>query len=81
VLTYLGYKDTPAHSRSGTLDADGAAGREFVADPQCRACHTQGGAANPIANTRVTRDQEWLLAHVRDPEIIAPGCGRFRRAR
>src|ERR1051325_5356442 len=73
VLTYLGYKDTPAHADPARWTPMALAGREFVADPQCVRCHTQGGAANPIANTRVTRDQEWLLAHVRDPETIAPG--------
>jgi len=73
VLTYLGYKDTPAHADPARWTPMALAGREFVADPQCVRCHTQGGAANPIANTRVTRDPEWLLAHVRDPEMIAPG--------
>lgn len=49
------------------------AGREFAQDARCAACHTIGGAANPIADTRLRRDPEWLRAHVADPEIIAPG--------
>jgi mono/diheme cytochrome c family protein len=37
------------------------------------ACHTQGGPANPITNIRLTHGPEWLIAHVRDPQVIAPG--------
>jgi ubiquinol-cytochrome c reductase cytochrome b subunit len=72
-LTYLGYKDTPAHADPARWTPMALAGRDFANDQQCMRCHTQGGVANPIANTRVTRDPDWLLGHVRDPESIAPG--------
>jgi mono/diheme cytochrome c family protein len=49
------------------------AGQEFAQDSRCQSCHRTGGAANPIADTRLRRDPEWLRAHVADPEIIAPG--------
>jgi mono/diheme cytochrome c family protein len=49
------------------------AGREFVAQGQCATCHRDGGAASPISDTRIAKDPEWLLSHVRDPEVIAPG--------
>jgi mono/diheme cytochrome c family protein len=32
-----------------------------------------GGAANELSATKLRRDPEWLLSHVQDPEIIAPG--------
>jgi mono/diheme cytochrome c family protein len=73
VLTYLGYKDTPQHADPARWTPMAIAGREFAADERCTKCHTQGGIANPIANTRVTRDPEWLVAHVRDPEVITAG--------
>src|SRR5688572_30521570 len=40
---------------------------------RCFGCHRAGGAASPIPETRARRDPEWLLSHVRDPEVIAPG--------
>jgi ubiquinol-cytochrome c reductase cytochrome b subunit len=72
-LTILGFRDSPAHpdpSHWGTL---ATAGQEFVQDQRCQACHQIGGAANPIADTRVRKGPEWLLAHVVDPETITPG--------
>jgi ubiquinol-cytochrome c reductase cytochrome b subunit len=72
-LTYLGLEDTPAHADPSRWSPLAIAGREFVEDERCVTCHVQGGAANPMANTRLTRDPEWLLSHVRDPEVIAPG--------
>jgi ubiquinol-cytochrome c reductase cytochrome b subunit len=73
VLTYLGYKDTPAHADPSRWTPLAIAGREIAQDQRCIGCHRQGGAANPITETRARRDPEWLLAHVRDPEVIAPG--------
>ena len=72
-LTYLGLKDSPAHADPSQWGPLSLSGREFVEDKRCTTCHRVGGAANPIADTRLRRDPEWLLAHVPDPEIIAPG--------
>ena len=72
-LTYLGFKDSPAHADPSHWGVLALAGREFVQDQRCQACHRIGGSANPIADTRVKRDAEWLRLHVTDPEIIAPG--------
>jgi ubiquinol-cytochrome c reductase cytochrome b subunit len=72
-LTYLGLKDTPAHADPSHWSPLAIAGREFVQDERCVKCHVQGGAANPMADTRMSRDPEWLVSHVRDPEVIAPG--------
>lgn len=73
VLTYLGYKDTPAHADPERWTPLAIAGRDFVQDEKCVTCHRSGGAANPIEDTRARRDPEWQMAHVRDPEVIAPG--------
>lgn len=35
--------------------------------------HTRGGPAPELAITRITKDEEWLLAHMADPVAIAPG--------
>ena len=42
-------------------------------DERCLTCHVDGGAANPVDEVRLRRDPEWLIAHVRDPIVIAPG--------
>jgi ubiquinol-cytochrome c reductase cytochrome b subunit len=73
VLTYLGYKDTPAHAEPTRWTPLAIAGREIAQNERCVSCHRPGGAGNPIAETRVRRDPEWLMSHVRDPEVIAPG--------
>jgi ubiquinol-cytochrome c reductase cytochrome b subunit len=72
-LTYLGLKDSPAHADPSHWSPLAIAGREFVQDERCATCHVQGGAANSIETTRMSRDPEWLISHVRDPQVIAPG--------
>jgi mono/diheme cytochrome c family protein len=49
------------------------AGHEFVKDQRCLTCHVDGGAAGPFEELRLRRDPEWLIAHARDPQMIAPG--------
>jgi mono/diheme cytochrome c family protein len=73
VLTYLGYQDTPAHADPARWTPLAIAGKELAMDQRCVRCHRPGGAANPILETALRRDQEWLLSHARDPEVIAPG--------
>jgi ubiquinol-cytochrome c reductase cytochrome b subunit len=72
-LTYLGFKDSPAHADPSHWGTLALAGREFAQDQRCQACHRIGGPANPMAEMRLKRDADWLRAHVADPEIIAPG--------
>jgi ubiquinol-cytochrome c reductase cytochrome b subunit len=71
-LTYLGLRDTPTKVDAswGPLPL---AGRQFTREDACVRCHRPGGAANPLTDTRLRKDPEWLLSHVRDPEVIAPG--------
>lgn len=72
-LTYLGLKDSPVHADPSDWGPLPLAGRELVKDDRCVTCHRIAGPANPIADTRLRRDAEWLLAHIADPETIAPG--------
>jgi ubiquinol-cytochrome c reductase cytochrome b subunit len=73
LLTYLGFKDSPVQEDPAHWAPAAIAGGEIVKDQRCVSCHRIGGAGNPMANTRLRKDQEWLLSHVRDPEMIAPG--------
>ena len=72
-LTYLGLKDSPAHADPSQWGPVALAGREFAKDPRCESCHRIGGAAGPVPDLRMRRDPEWVVAHIRDPEVIAPG--------
>jgi mono/diheme cytochrome c family protein len=73
VLTYLGYKDTPAHADPSIWGPLPLAGQTFMRDERCQACHTAGGKAAVLEDIRISRDPEWIVAHARDPEVIAPG--------
>jgi ubiquinol-cytochrome c reductase cytochrome b subunit len=72
-LTYLGYKDTPAHADPSVWGPLPLAGQTFVQDNRCLTCHTAGGTAAVLEDIRIRRDPEWIIAHARDPEVIAPG--------
>jgi ubiquinol-cytochrome c reductase cytochrome b subunit len=72
-LTYLGYQDTPAHADPSRWTPLAIAGREIAKHERCAGCHRPGGVGNPIAETRLRHDPEWLMSHVRDPEVISPG--------
>ena len=75
-LTWLGLRDSPAHADPSRWSTLAIAGAEFAQDARCVSCHRTGGAANPIADTRTRRGPEWLMAHIADPETIAPGSRR-----
>jgi ubiquinol-cytochrome c reductase cytochrome b subunit len=72
-LTYLGLEDSPTHADPSHWGTLAVAGHEFAQDQRCQMCHRVGGAANPLADTRLRKGPEWLLAHVADPETITPG--------
>jgi ubiquinol-cytochrome c reductase cytochrome b subunit len=73
VLTYLGFRDTPAHADPGNWGPLPVAGQAFTQDKRCQTCHVEGGAAGVFEEIRIRRDAEWIIAHARDPEIINPG--------
>ena len=60
---------TPTAGQEG----DPEIGRRLYTDKQCARCHVGGGPAAALEITRVTKDEEWLLAHMADPVAIAPG--------
>jgi ubiquinol-cytochrome c reductase cytochrome b subunit len=72
-LTVMGLRDKPGHSASEGWSPLAVAGADFVKDSRCTACHRSGGASSEITALPMRRDPEWLLSHVRDPEVIAPG--------
>jgi ubiquinol-cytochrome c reductase cytochrome b subunit len=72
-LTVMGLRDTPGHSASEGWSPLAVAGSQFVTDARCTTCHRPGGAASEITSLAMLKDPDWLLSHVRDPQIIAPG--------
>jgi ubiquinol-cytochrome c reductase cytochrome b subunit len=70
-LTGLGLADMPEESSEPELLA--IAGKGLVESSGCAKCHVAGGPASSLANVRITRDDEWLLSHMADPMVIAPG--------
>ena len=72
-LTVLGLLDAPANLDVHKWTPVALAGREFAKDERCVTCHKTGGAGSPIEQTILRKDPEWLIGHVRDPQVIAPG--------
>jgi ubiquinol-cytochrome c reductase cytochrome b subunit len=73
-LTALGWRDKPASAASGdawTLRAIG--GRTMAQRANCTRCHSAEGMMEPLERLPSTRGPEWLLGHINDPEMIAPG--------
>ncbi len=74
-LTVVGLFDRPVNRDPndwGLLPIEGM--RLAMGDSStCSRCHTAGGAAGELASIRLTKDDEWLLAHMADPVAIAPG--------
>src|SRR5262249_29995291 len=66
-------KGSPARGEPSKFGALAIAGAEFASDQRCAVCHRTGGAANPVSETRITKDREWVVAHIRDPDTITPG--------
>lgn len=75
VLTGLGVADLPAGKDPDDWGLLPIAGHEIAtgAGNSCARCHEPGGPAAPLAMTRLTKDEEWLLSHMADPVAIAPG--------
>lgn len=74
-LTVLGLRDMPVRANIDDWGPRSIAGHELVAGEKnrCARCHVAGGPAAELSLTRVTKDEEWLLAHMADPVAIAPG--------
>jgi ubiquinol-cytochrome c reductase cytochrome b subunit len=56
-LTYLGFRDSPAHADPSHWGVLPLAGREFAQDQRCQTCHRIGGAANRYGMAAIARDR------------------------
>ena len=74
-LTGIGLAGTPRKYDPNDWGPRAIAGHQLVtsADNKCARCHVSGGPAAELSITRITKDEEWLLAHMADPVAIAPG--------
>jgi ubiquinol-cytochrome c reductase cytochrome b subunit len=74
-LTMLGLQDSPNRPDPGEWGPRAIAGYDIAMSEgsTCASCHVTGGPASELALTRITKDDEWLLAHMADPVAIAPG--------
>jgi ubiquinol-cytochrome c reductase cytochrome b subunit len=74
-LTLMGLGDLPPRYDATDWGPRSVVGHLIVSTPEspCVTCHVTGGPAADLAVTRVTRDEEWLLAHLSDPTSLAPG--------
>lgn len=74
-LTGLGLADRPPHKDRNDWGLLPIAGMQIATGEgnTCVACHLSGGPAAPLSMTRITKDNEWLLSHMADPMVIAPG--------
>jgi quinol-cytochrome oxidoreductase complex cytochrome b subunit len=74
-LTALALRDVPPRLDRKHWGPRALAGLTLATGPEggCGTCHVEGGPAAMLSATRITRDDEWLLAHLTDPVAIAPG--------
>ena len=74
-LTGMGLADLPSKYDPNDWGPRAIAGHQLVTAPdnKCARCHVSGGPAAELSITRITKDEEWLLAHMADPVAIAPG--------
>jgi ubiquinol-cytochrome c reductase cytochrome b subunit len=73
VLTSLGLRDTPPTANPNNWAPLSLAGFTYAQDQRCASCHRPGGSGNVLSETVLRKDPEWLIGHVRDPQVIAPG--------
>ena len=75
-LTWLGLADAPIRFDPNRWGPQPIAGFLLAEGEQapCSRCHVEGGPASPVRDTRISRDDGWLVFHMSDPETIAPGA-------
>jgi len=72
-LTWLGFRDKP-RSIDQQWGPRAIAGAEIARSETCTRCHTENGAGMVLApGKHFTHTDDWIMAHVGDPEMIAPG--------
>jgi ubiquinol-cytochrome c reductase cytochrome b subunit len=72
-LTWLGFRDTPKEQNLEAWEPRAIAGQDLVSSDKCTRCHAAGGAGPDLARGRINRDDQWILGHLADPDMIAPG--------
>ena len=74
-LTVMELRDPPTQYDANDWGPRAIAGHLLVTGPDstCGKCHVTGGPAAALSITRISKDEEWLLAHMADPVAIAPG--------
>jgi ubiquinol-cytochrome c reductase cytochrome b subunit len=72
-LTGLGLADRPAGKDPRDWALIPLAGVRLAQSAGCVRCHVPGGPASQLSTIRLTRDDEWLVSHMADPIVIAPG--------
>jgi ubiquinol-cytochrome c reductase cytochrome b subunit len=72
-LTWLGFRDTPKEQDAAVWGPRAVAGQDLVSSGKCTRCHATGGAGPDLARGRINRDDQWVLGHASDPDMIAPG--------
>jgi ubiquinol-cytochrome c reductase cytochrome b subunit len=75
-LTSLGLRDAPTRFDPNAWGPQSIAGYLLAEGEQatCSRCHVDGGPGSPVKDTRISRDDDWLLFHMADPVAIAPGA-------
>lgn len=71
-LTTIGAMDQPERQGDQWNHRE-IAGVTFMTTDRCATCHKLDGVAAPIEGGRISRAQDWIKAHVADPEMITAG--------
>ena len=72
-LTILGARDKPAQAGNEWSVREQAGALLIATSDRCVKCHAPDRLASPIVAGRIAQSASWLTAHVKDPEVIAPG--------
>ncbi len=71
-LTTIGALDQPQRQGDKWNHRE-IAGVTWMAADRCVKCHKADGVASPIEGGRISKPQDWVKAHVLDPEMITAG--------
>jgi mono/diheme cytochrome c family protein len=71
-LTIVGALDQPVRAGAGWNPRE-IAGMTLMATDRCARCHKPDGLAAPVEAGRISRPQDWVAAHIGDPDMIAAG--------
>ena len=72
-LTIMGALDKPEQSGNEWNIREQAGALLVTTSDRCVKCHSPDRLASPITAGRIGQSASWITAHVKDPEVIAPG--------